>query len=93
MGTLTESQRDRLRDDQFAYVDRHGERHLPIPDEEHVRNAISRFGQTDFESESARLQAAGRILAAARRLGIAYDPEDRVARAAEDRARRRAGPG
>jgi hypothetical protein len=58
MGQLDTQDRNELRDSQFAYVDREGERHLPIPDESHVRNAISRFGQTDFESKTAKKRAA-----------------------------------
>jgi hypothetical protein len=46
MSTLDTKARDRLRKDQFAYVDRDGGEHLPIHDESHVRNAIARFKQT-----------------------------------------------
>ena len=41
MAELTTEQRERLKASDFAYVDRSGERHLPIHDEEHVRNAIA----------------------------------------------------
>ena len=50
MSDLSTKERDALRKDQFAYVDREGGEHLPIHDEAHVRNAIARFNQTDFES-------------------------------------------
>jgi hypothetical protein len=50
MADLSTKQRDKLRKNQFAYVDADGGEHLPIHDESHVRNAISRFNQTDFES-------------------------------------------
>ena len=58
MAELTTEARDRLRDSSFAYIDREGERHLPINDADHVRNAISRFNQTDFQSKTAKHSAA-----------------------------------
>ena len=58
MAELTTEKRDRLRDSSFAYIDKDGERHLPINDESHVRNAISRFDQTDFEDTEAKHAAA-----------------------------------
>ncbi|HLI25587.1 MAG TPA: DUF6582 domain-containing protein [Chloroflexota bacterium] len=82
MPELSAAERERLPDEAFAYIDSQGGRHLPIGDAEHVRNAIARFGQTRFESWEARQRAAHRILAAARRYGIAVDPEDDVSRAA-----------
>ena len=63
-------------------VDREGERHLPIHDPAHVRNAIARFGQTDFQSKSARYAAAVRIMSAAERHDIEVDRDSEVARAA-----------
>lgn len=78
MSELTTAQRERLRDSAFAYVDRAGERHLPIHDAAHVRNAIARFGQTDFGSDKAKYAAATRILAAARRYEIDVDDEAEV---------------
>ena len=66
MAGLTTEKRDRLRDSSFAYIDREGERHLPIHDPVHVRNAIARFGQTDFQSKSARYAAAVRIMSTSR---------------------------
>ena len=44
MATLDTEDRNRLKDSSFAWVDDKGERHLPINDEAHVRNAIARFG-------------------------------------------------
>ena len=82
MAELSTQQRNRLKDDQFAYVDKDGERHLPIHDEEHVRNAVQRFGRTHFESTSARGEAAKKILRAAKRHGIEISPDDDVSRAA-----------
>jgi hypothetical protein len=81
MSELDTEARDRLRDSSFAYIDRKGERHLPIHDPAHVRNAIARFDQTDFESKSARYAAARRILAAARRHDIEVDRDSEVAKA------------
>ena len=79
MGELSEAQRDRLPDSAFAYIDRDGERHLPINDAEHVRNAISRFDQTDFQSRTAKEEARKRILAAAKRHGIEVADQSDVA--------------
>ena len=44
MAELDAEDRDDLRKDQFAYVDREGGEHLPINDESHVRNAMDRLG-------------------------------------------------
>ena len=57
-------------DSAFAYVDSTGRRRLPIHDESHVRNALSRFNQTRFEDEATRDRARKRLLAAAKRYGI-----------------------
>jgi hypothetical protein len=75
---LSTKEREALRKDQFAYVDSEGEEHLPIHDEPHVRNAISRFNQTDFESKAARERARKKILAAAERHGIDVDDDSNV---------------
>ncbi len=83
MAELDTAQRDRLHDSSFAYVDKEGERHLPINDENHVRNAISRFDQTDFETATAKHAAARQILAAARRHGIDVDDDSDVVRASK----------
>ena len=83
MGQLDTKDRNELRDSQFAYVDREGERHLPIPDESHVRNAISRFGQTDFESSAAKRRAAEKLLSAAKRHGIDVDDDSDVVKASK----------
>ena len=80
MAELTAKKRDQLKKSDFAYVDREGGEHLPIHDEEHVRNAISRWNQTHFESETAKEEARRKILAAARRHGIEVSEDDRIAR-------------
>jgi hypothetical protein len=78
MAELDEKDRDKLRKDQFAYVDKDGGEHLPINDESHVRNAIARFNQTDFESMAAKERARRKILAAAERYGIEVDEDDNI---------------
>ena len=83
MSELTTEQRDRLHDTSFAYIDKGGERHLPINDESHVRNAISRFDQTDFESASAKGKAARKIMSAAKRHSIDVSDDADVAKAAK----------
>jgi hypothetical protein len=80
MGDLSEAQRDRLEDSDFAYIDRSGERHLPINDEDHIRNAMARWNQTDFESTTAKEQARKRIVAAAKRHDIEVSDDDKVAK-------------
>jgi hypothetical protein len=79
MATMTEKQRDNLRSNQFAYVDKDGGEHLPIHDESHVRNAMARWNQTDFESASAKEEARRKIVAAAKRHGIEVDEDANVA--------------
>lgn len=79
MGELSEAQRDRLPDREFAYIDSSGERHLPINDEDHVRNAMARWNQTDFESKAAKERARKRIVAAAKRHDIEVDDDSNVA--------------
>src|SRR2546427_11928802 len=54
----------------FAYVDSRGRRRLPINDEAHVRNALARFNQVDFENDAARERARKRLLNAAKKYGI-----------------------
>ncbi len=78
MSELDSEERDELRKDQFAYVDRDGGEHLPIHDESHVRNAIARFNQTEFESKAAKERARKKILRAAERHGIDVDDESNV---------------
>jgi hypothetical protein len=82
MPELSTEQRDDLRRDQFAYVDRQGGEHLPIHDESHIRNAISRFNQTDFQSDNAKQEAAKKIMLAAKRHHIEVDQDSDVAKAA-----------
>ena len=55
MTTLDTEDRNRLKDSSFAWIDDKGERHLPINDEAHVRNAIARFNQTEFDEPGAKV--------------------------------------
>ena len=70
MAKLSTGKRKGLRDSAFAYVDPKGRRRLPINDESHVRNALSRFNQVIFEDEAARNRARTKLLTAAKRYGI-----------------------
>src|SRR5260370_15202712 len=70
MTYLDAKARARLPNSAFAYIDSRGRRGLPINDEPHVRNALSRFNQTTFEDEAARDRARTRLLNAAKRYGI-----------------------
>ncbi len=94
MAKLDTEDREALRRDQFAYVDSEGGEHLPIHDESHVRNAMARFNQTEFESKAAKERARKKILAAARRHDIEVDPDSNVAQPARSLrpARTKAGP-
>lgn len=71
MANLSDKERASLPDSAFAYVDSKGNRRLPIHDESHVRNALSRFNQVKYENEEARERAFGRLLTAASLHGIA----------------------
>jgi hypothetical protein len=82
MAELTTKARERLRKADFAYVDSHGEGHLPIHDAAHVRNAMARWNRTAFESVTAKEEARKKILRAAQRHGIEIDDEDKVCRPA-----------
>jgi hypothetical protein len=81
MATLTETGRKHIARKNFAYVDKEGGEHLPIHDEEHVRNAIARFNQTAFESVAAKEKARRKVLAAAKKHGIEVAQDDEVAKA------------
>ena len=78
MAELDAKKRERLSKRQFAYVDKEGGEHLPIHDESHVRNAMARFNQTDFESKTAKESARKKILAAAKRYKIEVDDDANV---------------
>jgi hypothetical protein len=80
MATLDTRDRDKLRSSQFAYVDSDGGEHLPINDASHVRNAIARFNQTEFESKAAKERARKRVLSAAKRFDIEVDEDSNIAK-------------
>ena len=69
MPTLSARERRELPDRAFAYIDREGSRRLPINDEGHVRAALARFSQVQFEDDDARAEALKRVLLAARKYG------------------------
>jgi Family of unknown function (DUF6582) len=82
MAELSTRQRDKIAPAAFAYIDKKGGEHLPIHDAAHVRNALARFNQTEFESQAAKTRARKKILGAARKFGIEVDADDKVVRAA-----------
>jgi class 3 adenylate cyclase len=70
MSRLKTSERAKLPDRAFAYIDSSGKRRLPIHDEAHVRNALARFERVAFEDDAAEERARTRLLNAAKRHGI-----------------------
>src|SRR5438045_1692557 len=78
MAELDTEDREKLDKRRFAYVDKNGEGHLPINDESHVRNAMARWNQTEFESASAKESARRKIVAAAKRHGIEIAEDDKI---------------
>ena len=94
MPELTTKARDQLRKSDFAYVDADGEGHLPINDASHVRNAIARWNQTEFQSVSAKENARKKILRAAKRFDVEIGEDARVTRPAKSlrAASTKAGP-
>jgi hypothetical protein len=87
MAELTAKKREGLRSSQFAYVDKKGEEHLPINDESHIRNAMARWNQTDFESAAAKERARKKIVFAAKRHGIEIEGDSKVAKPSGGRKR------
>jgi hypothetical protein len=80
MAELTTKKRENLRSSQFAYVDKKGGEHLPINDESHIRNAMARWNQTEFESAAAKERARKKIVSAAKRHDIEIEPDSKVAK-------------
>src|SRR4029434_6638380 len=70
MVRLKTKKRARLPDRAFAYIDSRGRRRLPIHDKAHVKNALARFNQVAFETESARELVRRRLLNAAKKFRI-----------------------
>ena len=67
MAELTEAQRDRLDEDQFAFPK---ERKEPLNNASHVRNAIARFNQVEGVSDAERDEAWKRIKKAAKKFDV-----------------------
>ncbi len=67
MAELSEAQRDRLDEDQFAFPK---ERKEPLHNASHVRNAIARFNQVEGVSDAERDEAWKRIKRAAKKHGV-----------------------
>lgn len=70
MARLKPRKRADLPDRAFAYIDSRGRRRLPIHDKAHVRNALARFNQVNFENDDTRERARKRLLNAARKFRI-----------------------
>jgi uncharacterized protein DUF6582 len=90
MAELDTKDREKMDKRKFAYVDKEGEGHLPINDDEHVRNAMARFNQTDFESGTKKETARKKIVKAAKRRGIKVGKADNVAKGRKTGARKAA---
>ena len=88
MAELETEDREKLDKRKFAYVDEEGEGHLPINDDAHVRNAMARFNQTDFESGTKKETARKKIVKAAKRRGIKVAKSDNVAKGRKTAARK-----
>jgi hypothetical protein len=67
MSELSEKQRDKLDEDQFAFPK---ERKEPLNNASHVRNAIARFDQVEGVSDRERDEAWKRIKKAADKFGV-----------------------
>jgi hypothetical protein len=67
MSELSEKQRDKLDEDQFAFPK---ERKEPLNNASHVRNAMARFDQVEGVSDHERDDAWKRIKKAADKFGV-----------------------
>ena len=67
MSELSEKQRDKLDEDQFAFPK---ERKEPLNNASHVRNAIARFDQVEGVSDHERDEAWKRIKKAAKKYDV-----------------------
>ena len=67
MAELSEAQRDRLDEDQFAFPK---ERKEPLNNASHVRNAVARFDQVEGFSDEERDEAWKRIQKAAKKYDV-----------------------
>lgn len=73
MAGLSEKERDKLPDSDFAFPK---ERKEPIPDAEHVREALARFDQVEGVSNKERDEAFDRIKRAAKKFGVEMNESD-----------------
>ena len=73
MAELTEKDRDRLPDSEFAFP---RERKEPIPDAGHVRSAVARFDQVQGVSNKERDEAWKRIQRAAGKYDVEIEEQD-----------------
>lgn len=80
---LSSASRNDMSKSGFAYVDSKGATHLPINDAAHVKNAMARFGQTQFETPAKKKTAAKKIIAKAKSLGIDVSTDSAVSQAAK----------
>jgi hypothetical protein len=80
MPELDTEDREKLSTRDFAYVDSEGNEKLPIHDESHVRNALARFNQTEFETKAAKERSRKKILAAAKRFDIDVSEDSNAAK-------------
>ena len=80
MAELETKDRKRIKQGDFAYDDSDGGRHLPIHDESHIRNAIARYNQTEFESQAAKERARKKVISAAKKHDIEIDDDAEIAR-------------
>jgi len=70
MSELSEKQRDKLDEDQFAFPKKRKE---PLNNASHVRNAMARFNQVEGVSDDERDEAWSRIKRAAKKHGVEVD--------------------
>lgn len=92
-GTMSSKDRNALPDSDFAYIDSKGGRHLPVNDEDHTRDALGRFSQTNFDNASEKKTAAEKIMAAARKFGIEVSSDSAVSEAVHGAAKAADDPG
>ncbi len=82
MSKLTAAEEAKLPDSAFAYIDKDGDRHLPIHDKEHAQDALGRWSEQHFDNEAGRDEAAKKIVEAAEKFGIDVDAKSAIGRAA-----------
>jgi hypothetical protein len=70
---LSEAQRDKLKDSQFAFPEQRKE---PLEDASHIRNAVARFNQVEGVTDKERDEAWERIQRAAKKFDVELDEKD-----------------